>query len=233
LKGSLLTSRRSCRRTFRLRETLGRTTVAPAKAVRSALLLIASLLLATACRQDMHDAPRVEAYEATDAFADGRGNRQLVEGTVARGWLNDDELLTTGKVGGTVADQFPFPVSRDVLERGRQRYNAYCTPCHGQTGQGNGMVVQRGFKAPPSFHDDRLRNSPAGYYFDVMTNGFGVMSDYRSQVEVRDRWAIAAYIRALQLSQRATVADVPADKVGDLDRPAGAAPAPGPPGPGH
>jgi mono/diheme cytochrome c family protein len=181
----------------------------------------------------MHDAPRVEAYEATDAFADGRGNRQLVEGTVARGWLNDDELLTTGKVGGTVADQFPFPVSRDVLERGRQRYNAYCTPCHGQTGQGNGMVVQRGFKAPPSFHDDRLRNSPAGYYFDVMTNGFGVMSDYRSQVEVRDRWAIAAYIRALQLSQRATVADVPADKVGDLDRPAGAAPAPGPPGPGH
>jgi mono/diheme cytochrome c family protein len=189
--------------------------------------------MSAGCRQDMHDAPRVEAYEATDAFADGRGNRQLVEGTVARGWLNDDELLTTGKVGGAVADQFPFPVTRDVLERGQQRYNAYCTPCHGQTGQGNGMVVQRGFKAPPSFHDDRLRNSPAGYYFDVMTNGFGVMSDYRSQVEIRDRWAIAAYIRALQLSQRATVADVPADKVSELDRPVAPAPAARAPGAGH
>jgi mono/diheme cytochrome c family protein len=201
--------------------------------LRSALLLVAVPLLAAGCRQDMHDAPRVEAYESTDAFADGRGNRQLVEGTVARGWLNDDELLTTGKVGGAVADQFPFPVTRDVLERGQQRYNAYCTPCHGQTGQGNGMVVQRGFKAPPSFHDDRLRNSPAGYYFDVMTNGFGVMSDYRSQVEIRDRWAIAAYIRALQLSQRATVADVPADKVSELDRPVAPAPAARAPGAGH
>lgn len=203
MRASLLTPGRSWRRTF-----------------RSALMVVAMPVMLAGCRQDMHDAPRVEAYEATDAFADGRGSRQLVEGTVARGWLNDDELLTTGKVGGTAADQFPFPVTREVLERGRQRYNAYCTPCHGQTGQGNGMVVQRGFKAPPSFHDDRLRNSPAGYYFDVMTNGFGVMSDYRSQVEVRDRWAIAAYIRALQLSQRATVADVPADKVKDLDKPA-------------
>lgn len=216
MKGNLLRRARSWRRGF-----------SPAIAV--ACLAVIS----TACRQDMHDAPRVEAYEATDAFPDGRGNRQLVEGTVARGWLNDDELLTTGKVGGTVADQFPFPVTRQVLELGRQRYNAYCTPCHGQTGQGNGMVVQRGFKAPPSFHDDRLRNSPAGYYFDVMTNGFGVMSDYRSQVEVRERWAIAAYIRALQLSQRATVADVPADKVGDLDKPATPSPPPATAPAGH
>jgi mono/diheme cytochrome c family protein len=112
-----------------------------------------------------------------------------------------------------------------VLERGKQRYNAYCTPCHGQTGLGNGMIVQRGLKPPPSFHDDRLRTSPAGYYFDVMTNGFGVMQDYRAQVEVKDRWAIAAYIRALQLSQRAVVADVPHDKVGDLDKPIDEAPA--------
>ena len=208
MKGSQRTSRRLRGRTL-----------------RPALLLVALPLLAAGCRQDMHDAPRVEAYEATDAFSDGRGNRQLVEGTVARGWLNGDELLTTGKVAGTAADQFPFPVTREVLERGQQRYNAYCTPCHGQSGRGNGMVVQRGFKAPPSFHDDRLRNSPAGYYFDVMTNGFGVMSDYRSQVEIRDRWAIAAYIRALQLSQRATVGDVPADKVADLDKPATPAPA--------
>ena len=210
-----LPSRRLCGRTF-----------------RSALLIVALPLL-SACRQDMHDAPRVEAYEATDAFADGRGNRTLVEGTVARGWLNDDELLTTGKVDGAVSEQFPFPVTREVIERGQQRYNAYCTPCHGKTGMGNGMIVQRGLKAPPSFHDDRLRNSPAGYYFDVMTNGFGVMQDYRAQVEVGDRWAITAYIRALQLSQRATVGDVPADKVADLDKPATAAPAPSAPVSGH
>ena len=203
------------------------------RGVSPAILAVSLALLSAGCRQDMHDAPRVEAYEATDAFADGRGNRQLVEGTVARGWLNDDELLTTGKVAGVLSDQFPFPVTREVLERGQQRYNAYCTPCHGKTGMGNGMIVQRGLKAPPSFHDDRLRNSPPGYYFDVMTNGFGVMQDYRAQVEIKDRWAIAAYVRALQLSQRATVADVPADKVGDLDKPATPAAAPARPAPGH
>jgi mono/diheme cytochrome c family protein len=189
-----------------------------------AIAVVVLALAGAACRQDMHDAPRVEPYEATDAFADGRGNRPLVEGTVARGWLNADEQLTTGKLGGVPVDEFPSPVTREVLERGRQRYNAFCTPCHGTTGMGNGMVVQRGFKAPPSFHDDRLRSSPAGHYFDVMTNGFGVMQDYRSQVTVEDRWAITAYIRALQLSQRATLADVPADKVGDLDRPVEQAP---------
>ena len=196
------------------------------------LALLALLgLTGAACRQDMHNAPRVEAYEATDAFEDGRGPRPLVDGTVARGWLNDDEQLTTGKVDGKLVDEFPFPVTRDVLERGQQRFNAYCSPCHGQTGFGNGMIVQRGLKAPTSFHDERLRTSPVGYYYDVMTNGFGVMQDYRSQVEVKDRWAIAAYIRALQLSQRATVADVPHDKVGDLDKPLDDAPAK--PAPSH
>ena len=178
----------------------------------------------------MHDAPRVEAYEATDAFADGRGNRPLVEGTVPRGWLRDDELLETGKVDGVLVDQFPFPVTREVLDRGRERYDAFCSPCHGNAGLGNGMIVQRGLKAPPSFHDDRLRGSPAGYFVDVMNNGFGVMQDYRSQVALRDRWAITAYIRALQLSQRATLAEVPADKVGELDQPAEAAAAPAPQG---
>ena len=188
--------------------------------------LLAPLVLASAaCRQDMHDAPRVEAYEATDAFEDGRGGRPLGEGTVPRGWLNDDEQLTTGKVDGQLVDEFPFPVTREVLDRGRERYNAYCTPCHGPNGLGNGMIVQRGLKVPPSFHDDRLRTSPAGYYFDVMTNGFGVMQDYRSQVDVNDRWAITAYIRALQLSQRATLADVPQDKVADLDKPIDETPA--------
>ena len=202
-------------------------------AFSTALLLPVTLLAmgSAACRQDMHDTPRVEANEATDAFEDGRGNRPLVEGTVARGWLNDDEQLTTGKVNGQLVDEFPFPVTREVLERGQQRFNAFCTPCHGKTGMGNGMVVRRGLKPPPSFHDERLRTSPAGYYFDVMTNGFGVMQDYRAQVDVKDRWAIAAYIRALQLSQRATLADVPHDKVGDLDKPLDDAPAK--PAPSH
>jgi mono/diheme cytochrome c family protein len=201
------------------------------KGLLAPLALLALVVVGAACRQDMHDTPRVEANEATDAFEDGRGNRPLVEGTVARGWLNDDEQLTTGKVNGQLVDEFPFPVTREVLERGQQRYNAYCTPCHGKTGMGNGMIVQRGFKAPPSFHDERLRTSPAGHYFDVMTNGLGVMQDYRAQVDVEDRWAIAAYIRALQLSQRATVADVPHDRVADLDKPVDEAPAK--PAPSH
>lgn len=201
----------------------------PRKATLALLALVA--VTGAACRQDMHDTPRVEANEATDAFADGQGNRPLVENTVARGWLNDDEQLATGKVGGALVDEFPFPVTREVLERGQDRFNAFCSPCHGRTGLGNGMVVQRGLKVPPSFHEDRLRTSPVGYYFDVMTNGFGVMQDYRAQVNVKDRWAIAAYIRALQLSQHANLTDVPADKVPDLDRPATteqAAPAPSP-----
>jgi mono/diheme cytochrome c family protein len=177
---------------------------------------------AGACRQDMHDAPRVDPYEQTDAFPDGRGARPLVEGTVARGHLNDDDLLYTGKVGGQLVDEFPFPVTKQVLERGRERFNIYCSPCHGRTALGNGMVVQRGLRPPPSFHDDKLRTQPVGYYFDVMTNGFGAMQDYRAQVDVTDRWAIAAYIRALQYSQRAPLSDVPADKREELDRPEGA-----------
>jgi mono/diheme cytochrome c family protein len=119
-----------------------------------------------------------------------------------------------------------MPVTDEVMARGQERFNVYCSPCHGQTGLGDGMVVQRGFRAPPSYHDERLRNSPPGYFFDVMTNGFGAMQDYAAQVSVSDRWAIAAYIRALQLSRHATVADVPADRRSDLDRPADAPAAP-------
>ncbi len=181
--------------------------------------MIALALLGAGCRQDMHDAPRVDAYEATDAFADGRGNRPPVDGTVARGHLNDDELLYTGKVDGQFADEFPFPVTRTVLERGRERFNIYCAPCHGRSALGNGMIVQRGLRPPPTFHDEKHRTQPVGHFFDVMTNGFGAMQDYRAQVEVNDRWAIAAYIRALQYSQHATVADVPADKRPELDAP--------------
>ncbi len=182
--------------------------------------MIAAACLVAACRQDMHDAPRYEPLEASTFFASGGSARTLVENTVPRGFLREDELLYTGKLSGQFADMFPMPVTADVMARGRERYNVFCSPCHGQTGVGNGMIVQRGFRQPPSYHEQRLREAPAGYFFDVMTNGFGAMQDYSAQVPVADRWAIAAYIRALQLSQGAAVADVPADRRADLDRPA-------------
>ena len=187
-----------------------------------------------ACRQDMHDQPKLEAYETSDFFADGRAMRPIPEGTVARGQLFADALFYTGKVHGQVSEQLPFPATREVLQRGRERFNVYCTPCHGLSGGGNGMVVQRGFRPPPSLHAEAQRSRPIGHYFDVMTNGFGAMPDYRAQVPPEDRWAIAAYIRALQLSQRAAVDDVPADRRGELDKPQGAKPAAAPShGTGH
>jgi mono/diheme cytochrome c family protein len=169
----------------------------------------------------MHDAPRYDPLEASDAFfSNGGSARMLVPNTVPRGYLREDELLNTGKVAGEFANMFPMPVTADVMARGQERYNVFCSPCHGGTGVGNGMIVQRGFRQPPSYGEQRLRDAPAGYFFDVMTNGFGAMQDYSAQVPVADRWAIVAYIRALQLSQGATVADVPADRRSDLDRPA-------------
>jgi mono/diheme cytochrome c family protein len=146
-----------------------------------------------------------------------------VPNTVARGQLREDEHLYMGRVGGQPATEFPIPVTAEVMERGRERYTVFCSPCHGATGVGNGMIVQRGFRQPPSYHEERLVNAPVGYFFDVMTNGFGAMQDYAAQVPVADRWAIAAYIRALQFSQRATVADVPADRRAALDQAAPAA----------
>lgn len=186
---------------------------------RVAAVLVAGIV-STACRQDMHDAPRYEPLEASTFFANGGASRMPVANTVARGYLREDELLHTGKVGGQLADLFPMPVTGAVMARGRERFNVFCAPCHGRTGEGNGMIVQRGFRQPPSYHEPRLREVPAGYFFDVMTNGFGAMQDYASQVPVADRWAIAAYIRALQMSRTAAVTDVPADRRSDLDRPA-------------
>jgi mono/diheme cytochrome c family protein len=180
--------------------------------------VVVSVVLA-GCRQDMHDAPRYEPLEATTFFADGSASRMLLANTVARGTLREDTHLNEGKVDGQLATTFPMAVTAQTMARGQERFNVFCAPCHGRTGTGNGMVVQRGFRAPPSYHEDRLRNAPVGYFFDVMTNGFGAMQDYSSQVPVADRWAIAAYIRALQLSQRATVDEVPADRRADLDRP--------------
>lgn len=187
--------------------------------LRGALLLAVAVGVA-GCRQDMHDAPRYEAFEASTTYADGRASRNLPVGTVARGWLREDEAIYTGKVNGQFVDAFPFAISHDDLARGQQRFNVYCTPCHGRLGDGNGMVVQRGLRQAASYHQDRLRQEKIGYFFDVITNGFGAMQGYAEQVPVRDRWLIAAYVRALQLSQNASVTDVPADKRAELDGPA-------------
>ncbi len=165
----------------------------------------------------MHDQPRYEPLEASDFFSDGRGSRPLVAGTVARGHLREDDHFYTGKLGTNFVDTFPFPLTRQILERGQERFNIFCSPCHDRLGNGEGMVVQRGFRRPPSFHIDRLRGAPAGYYFDVISNGFGAMQDYAAQVPARDRWAIVAYIRALQLSQRARLVDVPPEQRDQLE----------------
>ncbi|MGA8072351.1 MAG: cytochrome c [Candidatus Acidiferrales bacterium] len=178
---------------------------------------VAAMLAAGAlggCRLDMHLQPRYNPYDPSDFFSDGRSARQPVAGTVARGELRIDEQLYTGKVDGKLADTFPFPITANDILRGQQRYNIYCSPCHDYTGSGRGMIVQRGFPPPPSYHIDRLRQAPVGHFFDVMTNGFGAMYSYASRISPEDRWRIAAYIRALQLSEHAKIEDVP-----DAERP--------------
>jgi hypothetical protein len=175
--------------------------------------ILSGLLLLAGCRQDMHDQPRLKPLAKSDFYTDLRASRPLVEGTVARGQLHENVYLNTGMIGNsaTPGDYMPFPVTRDVLARGRERFNIYCTPCHSRIGDGKGIVPSRGFaKIPPSFHIVRLQKAPLGYFFDVITHGFGVMPDYASQIPPQDRWAIVAYIRALQLSQNAPASDVPA-----------------------
>jgi mono/diheme cytochrome c family protein len=179
--------------------------------------VIASLTPALACRLDMHDQPKYIPLRESTFFNDHRSARPLVAGTVAQGQLREDALMYTGKVNGTDATLFPFPVDAAVMARGRERFDIFCSPCHGRTGQGDGMVVQRGFRPPPTFHQDRLREEPVGHFFDVITNGFGVMPDYASQIKVADRWAIISYIRALQVAEHASVSDVPANRRSDLD----------------
>lgn len=161
-------------------------------------------------RQEMYNQAKYEPLEKSDFFADGRASRPWIEGTVARGHLRTDVHLYTGKVNGEFATTFPFEITAEVLNRGEERYNIFCSPCHGALGDGRGMVVRRGLKQPTSYHIDRLRAETPGYFFDVMTNGFGVMYSYASRIKPEDRWAIAAYIRALQMSQGATLEDVPA-----------------------
>ena len=181
--------------------------------------LAALLVCLPGCRLDMHIQPKYLPLAKTDFFGDGRSERPVVEGTVARGHLRLDEHMYTGKVNGQLATTFPFPITRADLERGRERFNIYCTPCHDSAGTGRGMIVQRGFPSPPSYHIQRLRDAPVGHFFDVITNGLGNMYGYGSRVTPEDRWRIVAYIRALQLSQFATLADVPAEEREKLQGP--------------
>jgi mono/diheme cytochrome c family protein len=164
----------------------------------------------------MHDQPKYIPLRGSTFFADGRSARTPVAGTVARDELHDDALLYTGKVEDADATVFPFAVDEKVMARGQERYDIYCSPCHDRTGGGDGMIVRRGYRRPPPLYADRLRLAPVGHFFDVMTTGFGAMPDYAAQIRAEDRWAIVAYIRALQLSEHATIADVPADRRGAL-----------------
>jgi len=174
------------------------------------LLLATGFLFLAGCRQDMHDQPKYIPLRPSSFFNDGRSARPLIEGTIARGHLDEDAAFYTGKAqDGTFLNTFPFPVTRDVVLRGQQRFSIYCSPCHDQNGTGNGMVPQRGFRHPPSYHIDRLRQVPNGYIFDVITNGIGAMPTYAGSIQPADRWAIVSYVRALQLSQMATINDVP------------------------
>ena len=174
-------------------------------------LLLAAMTLLSACRLDMQVQPKQNPLSRSDFFTDQRSERPPVEGTVARGQLHEDTYFYSGKAGNSPGDYMPFPVTKEVLERGRERFNIYCAPCHSQLGDGNGFVPSRGFaRKPPSYHIPRLQKAPLGYFYDVITNGFGIMPDYASQIPPEDRWKIVAYIRALQLSQNGTMADVPA-----------------------
>lgn len=179
---------------------------------KSLPLVFAALALAGCARLDMQDQPKYKPQRPSEFFADGRDNRPELEGTVARGSMNQDAVFYTGKdEAGTDTVAFPVAVDKAFIQRGQQRYDIYCSPCHGRIGNGLGMIVRRGFKQPPSYHIDRLREAPVGHYYDVITNGYGAMLNYASQVQPRDRWAIIAYIRALQYSQNANINDLPAE----------------------
>ena len=178
------------------------------------LTATATALLASGCelRMAMYDQPKYEAHEASSFFENGLSAREPIEGTVARGQLRLDDHYFEGKVNGELATTIPFAVTTEVLKRGQERFDIYCSPCHDRTGRGNGLVVQRGLKKqPPSFHEERLREAAIGHFFDVPTNGFGAMYSYASRISTKDRWAIASYIRALQLSQEARFDELPAE----------------------
>jgi mono/diheme cytochrome c family protein len=177
---------------------------------RMSVLLAVSLVAVGCSRLDMQDQPKYRPQRPSDFFADGRSERQPVEGAIARGALDEDTAFYEGKdAAGKDIEAFPIAVDKTVIVRGQQRYDVYCSPCHGRIGNGLGMIVRRGFKQPPSYHIDRLRNAPVGHLYDVISNGYGAMLNYASQVQPRDRWAIIAYIRALQYSENANINDLP------------------------
>jgi len=185
----------------------------------------ASLIFGGGCeylRQDMANQPKNRPLSPSEFFDDGRSERPLVENAVARGAIADDELFVPKD-----SNAFPLPVNQKLLERGEERYKIFCTPCHGLQGDGNGMISIRGMKHPPSFHQDRLRQAPNGYFFDNITNGFGAMYGYSAQIPPRDRWAIIAYVRALQLSRNAKAVDLPAELREKLNQNAAPAAKPG------
>lgn len=191
----------------------------------------AALLALTGCRNDMHDQPRYKPLAASEFFSDHRAARPVIDDTVARGHLRIDEARYTGKIEGNDIDQFPIPIAKADIERGQTRFNIYCTPCHGYLGDGNGMVVLRGYRQAASYYTDKLVKAPVGHFFDVITNGFGAMPSYASRITPDDRWRIIAYIRALQLSESAKIADVPSDQRPKLQvepAPRGIAPAAAP-----
>jgi mono/diheme cytochrome c family protein len=175
-------------------------------------IAMALAVMTVGCRQDMQDQPKYIPLRPSSFFTDGRSARPIPEGTVARGLLRADKVFFTGKNGEQFVDRIPLAVTRQLIERGQERFNIFCSPCHGRLGNGLGMIVRRGLKRPPSYHIDRLRQVPVGYLYDVITTGFGAMQDYSAQIAPRDRWAIAAYIRVLQYSQQASVNDVPAEQ---------------------
>jgi hypothetical protein len=188
----------------------------------AAAAVCALLLAGCSLKQDMALQPKNKPLSPSDFFQDGRSVRPLIENTVARGSLANDALFVPKE-----SNTFPLPVNLELLDRGEGRYKIFCTPCHGLQGDGNGMVAVRGMKHPPTFHQERLRQSPTGYFYDVITNGFGAMYGYSAQIPPRDRWAIIAYVRALQLSRDAKVSELPAALRQQLDHPA---PAPATPG---
>ncbi|HEX9149044.1 MAG TPA: cytochrome c [Thermoanaerobaculia bacterium] len=184
--------------------------------IRSGVFLgVTALAAAVGCRQEMYDQPKYQPLQKSGFFADGRASRPLVEGTVARGMLTSGTAAVPPGAAPMASTELvttlPVPLTRELVARGHERFGIFCTPCHDRTGSGTGMVVRRGYRQPPSLHIDRLRDAPIGHFYDVMTRGLGAMPDYAQQIPPADRWAIAAYVKALQLSQRATVAELPVE----------------------
>ncbi|HEY1251157.1 MAG TPA: cytochrome c [Thermoanaerobaculia bacterium] len=174
------------------------------------LLALAAVLAVAGCRQEMYDQPKYKDLRRSEFFGDKRQARPVPDGTVARGFLRADSRVFDGRdPSGALVTAFPLAVDQALLLRGRQRYDIFCSPCHDRVGTGDGMVVRRGYRPPPSFHIPRLREAPVGHLYDVISNGFGAMPDYSTQIDVPDRWAIVAYVRALQLSENAPAAELP------------------------